>query len=150
MWLRLVAAVLVDVPSPKSQNRLVMVPEELSVKETVSGLTPLVGTPLKLAVGTSAPLPRTALVELPPLLVKTTTLLKLPAVAGAKRTGRLVEPNPARLNGVPDTRLKGPALIVATPLVRAAPPRLVTTKLAWALVPTATVPKLRFGGETAS
>src|SRR5438552_2790349 len=124
-----------------------MVPEELSVKETVSGLTPLVGTPLKLAVGTSAPLPRTALVELPPLLVKTTTLLKLPALVGANRTTRFVEPNPAKLKGVPDTILKDPALSVATPLVSAAPPRLVTTRLAWALVPTATVPKPRLGGE---
>src|SRR6266702_3089566 len=108
---------LVVVPLPKSQNRLVMVPVELSVKETVSGLTPLVGLAVKLATGTIAPVPRT-------------TLVKLPAVAGAKRTTRLVEPNPDRLKGVPETILKGPALIVATPLVSAAPPRLVTTKLA--------------------
>ena len=107
-----------------------MVPVELSVKETVSGLTPLVGLAVKLAAGTIAPIPRTALVEPPPLLLKTTTLLKLPALAGAKRTTRLVEPKPARLKGVPETILKGPALIVATPLVSAAPPRLVTTKLA--------------------
>src|SRR6266699_1442518 len=120
-----------------------MVPVELSVKETVSGLTPPVGLAVKLAAGTIAPIPRTALVEPPPLLLKTTTLLKLPAVAGAKRTTRLVEPKPARLKGVPDRMLKEPALIVATPLVSAAPPRLVTIKLAWAFEPTATVPKLR-------
>ncbi len=70
--------------------------------------------------------------ELPPLLVNTTALLKLPELVGAKRTTRLVEPNPARLN--PDASgeriLKGPPVIVATPLVTAAAPRLLTTKLA--------------------
>src|SRR2546428_213586 len=128
-----------------------MVPEELSVKETVSGLTPLVGRPLKLAVGTSAPLPRTALVELPPLLVKTTTLLKLPAVAGAKRTGRLVEPNPARLKGVPDTRLKGPAhpsvwLGSAPPISPYALRRLLPAVSAmwWSSPATAATPPMQF------
>src|SRR6266567_3400935 len=146
MWLKVVAAVLVVVPLPKSQNRLVMVPVELSVKETVSGLTPLVGLAVKLATGTIAPVPRTALVEPPPLLLKTTTLLKLPALVGAKRTTRLVEPKPVRLKVTvpvwppPDTMLKGPALIVARPLVSGAPPRLVRTKLAWTFEPTATVP----------
>src|SRR6266566_4969219 len=137
--------------SPKSQNRLVMVPVELSVKLTVSGLRPLVGLPLKLATGTAAPVPVRALVLLPPLLVLiTTTLLKLAALPGAKLTSRLVEPKPERLKGVPETMMKGPPLMVATPLLREAPPWLVTTKLAWALEPTATVPKLRLAGETES
>src|SRR6266568_3413059 len=156
MWLRLVAAVLVVVPSPKAHNRLVMVPVELSVKETVSGHEPMVGAPTKSAAGTSAPAPRIALVELPPSPLNTTTLLKLAALVGVKRTTRLVEANPAKLKGTvpvwppPDTMLKGPPLIVATPLVSAAPPRLVTAKLAWALAPTTKVPKFRLDGEMAS
>src|SRR6266567_2211896 len=198
MWLKVVALVLVVELSPKSQNRLVMVPLELSLKLTVSGLSPLVGLPLKLAPGATAPVPVSALVllpslavlttttllkvpvlpgaklttrsvgssaqaslvitnqggaleptatvpklrlpgetpswagvrplpvtvlaELPPLLVKTTTLLKLPALVGAKRTMTFVEPKPARLKGVPERILNGPPLIVARPLVKDAPP----------------------------
>src|SRR6266852_4807225 len=100
---KVVAVVLVVELSPKSQNRLVMVPLELSVKVTVSGLSPLVGLPLKLAAGTAAPIPVRALVLLPPLLVViTTTLLKLAALPGAKLTTRLVEPKPERLKGVPE------------------------------------------------
>src|SRR6266566_206550 len=156
MWLRLVAAVLVVVPSPKSQNRLVMVPLELSVKETLSGQEPMVGAPTKSAAGTSAPAPRTALVELPPSLVNTTTLLKLAALGGVKRTTRLLEPKPAKLKGTvpvwppPDTMPKGPAPIVATPLLSGAPPRLVTTKVDWAVAPTTRVPKFKLDGEMAS
>ena len=79
-------------------------------------------------------------------VVKITTLLKLPALPGAKRTTRLVEPNPDRLNGVPERIVKGPPLTVAVPLLNAAPPRFVTVKLSCALAPTATVPKLRLPG----
>src|SRR6266404_3445292 len=137
--------------SPKSQNRLVMVPLELSVKLTVSGLRPLVGLPLKLAPGVTAPIPVSALVLLPALgVLITTTLLKVPVLPGAKLTTRLVELKPLRLKGVPERIVKGPPLIVATPLLSAAPPWLVSTKLAWALEPTATVPKLRLPGETPS
>src|SRR6266404_5365850 len=99
-----------------------MVPVELSVKVTV---------------GTAAPMPVTGLVLLPPLLlVKVTKLLKLAALPGVKRMTRLVEPEPGRLKGVPERMVKGPALTVATPLLRGAPPRLVMVKLAWALEPT--------------
>src|SRR6266581_1966235 len=138
---KVVALVLVVELSPKSQNRLVMVPLELSVKLTVSGLRPLVGLPLKLATGTAAPVPVRALVLLPPLLVlitttllklaalpallvKTTTLLKLATLVGAKRTTTLVAPKPARLKGVPERIVNPgePGLIVAKPLVRDAPP----------------------------
>src|SRR6266403_3792019 len=148
---KVVAVVLVVELSPKSQNRLVMVPLELSVKLTVSGLSPLVGLPLKLAAGATAPVPVRALVLLPPLSVlTTTTLLKLAALPGAKLTTRLVQPKPARLKGVPETMLNGPPLIVARPLLSAAPPWLVITKLACALEPTATVPKLWLKGETPS
>src|SRR5260370_19583618 len=127
-----------------------MVPLELSVKLTVSGLRPLVGLPLKPAAGATAPVPVRALVLPPLLLLTTTTLLKLAALPGAKRTTRLVEPNPVRLKGVPETILKGPPLMVARPLLKDAPPWLVITKLAWALEPTATVPKLRLPGKTPS
>src|SRR5881396_723609 len=128
-----------------------MVPLELSLKLTVSGLRPLVGLPLKLAAGATAPVPVSELVLLPALLLLiTTTLLKVAALVGAKRTTTLVEPKPARLKGVPETMVKGPPLIVARPLLSAAPPWLVIAKLAWALEPTATVPKLRLPGETPS
>src|SRR6266567_7865317 len=151
MWLKVVALVLVVELSPKSQNRLVTVPLELSAKLTVNGLSPLVGLPLKLAAGATAPVPVSALVLPPPLLVLiTTTLLKLPVLPGAKVTTRLVEPKPARLKGVPETMVKGPPLMLAEPLVSATAPRLVITKLAWALEPTATVPKSRPAGETPS
>src|SRR6266478_6303689 len=149
---KVVAVVLVVELSPKSQNRLVMVPLELSVKLTVSGLSPLVGLPLKLAAGATAPVPVRALVLPPLLLLTTTTLLKLAALPGAKRTTRLVEPKPERLKGVPETMVNPgePGLIVARPLLSDAPPWLVITKLAWTLEPTATVPKLRLPGETPS
>src|SRR6266704_378304 len=120
---KVVAVVLVVELSPKSQNRLVMVPLELSVKLTVSGLSPLVGLPLKLAAGATAPVPVSALVLLPSLAVlNTTTLLKLAALPGAKLTTTLVEPKAAKVNGVPERIVKGPPLIVARPLVRATPP----------------------------
>src|SRR6266700_1278834 len=130
-----------------------MVPLELSVKLTVSGLSPLVGLPLKLAAGATAPVPVSALVLLPPLpLLTTTTLLNVAALPGAKFTTRLVELKPLRLKGVPETMVNPgePGLIVARPLLSDAPPWLVITKLAWALEPTATVPKLRLPGETPS
>src|SRR2546429_513700 len=122
MWLKLVAAVLVVEPSPKSQKRLVIVPVELSVKFTVNGFKPLVGMPTKLAEGTAAPVPAKTLVLLPPSLVMTTALLKLPAPLGAKRRTRFVEPKPARLKGVPETMLNDPTLTAAVPLFKAAPP----------------------------
>src|SRR5712692_6767551 len=145
------AAVLMVAPSPKSQKRLVIVPLELSVKETLSGLRPVVGLPVKFAVGASAPEPVRVLVLLPPLPVVTISLfVKLAALVGAKRTTRLVPPKPGKAKGVPETIVNGPPLTVATPLVSAAPPRLVTTKLAWVLAPTATMPKSSLGGATAS
>src|ERR1041385_137247 len=147
-----VALVLSVVPSPKSQNRLVIVPVELSVKFTTTGAIPFVGAAVNSGFGSKEPTPVTKFVLLPPLLVKLTALLKLPALPGAKRTTTLVKPKPARLNGVPETRVKGPPLILATPLLIAAPPVLVTTKLASALVPasTSTIPKSILPGTTTS
>src|SRR6266702_3893812 len=75
--------------------------------------------------------PARVLVLLPPLPVVTISLfVKLAALVGAKRTTRLVPPKPDKAKGVPETIVNGPALTVATPFVSAAPPRLVTTKLA--------------------
>src|SRR5215510_8528340 len=96
------AVVLVVLPSPKSQNLLVIVPVELSVKVTVRGLMPLVGVAAKLALGRDAAAPVRVLVLLPPLLVKVMTLVKLPALVGLKLTctrpvwpaARLIEPLP--------------------------------------------------------
>src|SRR5258708_2291150 len=121
---------------------------EVSLKATLKGLSPAVGLALKAASGTRAPVPLKALVLLPAAELTITTLLKLVALVGAKRTSRLVQPRPGRLNGLPERIVKGPALMLAEPLVSAAPPRLVMSKEALALAPTATVPKLRAGGET--
>src|SRR5258707_6317643 len=142
MCITLEAWVLVVEPSPKSQNRLVIVPLEVSLKLTASGQKPLVGSALKPASGTKAPLPLTALVLLPALPVAmTTTLLKGLASVGAKLTIMFVEPDPARLKDAPERMVNGPTSMEALPAVKASWPALVATKLACALEPTATVPK---------
>src|SRR5882724_3802918 len=142
--------VLVVEPSPKSQKRLLIVPVEVSVKLTVNGLRPLIGLPVKPAIGTTAPVPVRAFVLLPALsVVMIAALLKLPALPGAKLITRLVDPNPGRTNGVPDWIENGPAVTLARPLLRVAPPRFVIVKLAWAFEPTAIVPKLIAEGNTA-
>ena len=90
-------------PSPKFQKRFVIVPVEVSVRVTWRGQAPLVGETVKLALGGDAEEPRTALVLDPPLAVeKMTLLLNEPALVGANRTIRLVEPKPARLKGEPE------------------------------------------------
>src|SRR6267142_6171694 len=50
---KLLAVVLVVTPLPKFQERLVIVPEEVSVKVTASGTGPLVGVAEKDAAGTT-------------------------------------------------------------------------------------------------
>ena len=60
--------VLVVEPSPKSQNRLVILPFDWSVKLTVSGFKPPVGLAVKLATRGTTPAPVTGLVLLPLLL----------------------------------------------------------------------------------
>ena len=131
MWINVVELVLVFEPSPKSQNRLVIVPVEVSVKLTANGFEPLVGVAEKFASGTNAPVPVTGLV-LPPALAElnTTTLLKLVAFVGAKFITTFVKPKLARVNEAPDRIENVPALTVAVPLLSVAPPRLVTVKLA--------------------
>ena len=139
------------VPSPKSQKRLVIVPVDESVKLTVKGLNPLIGVPEKLATGIIAPTPTTELMLSPALPVEITTALeKAPALPGAKRTIRLVEPKPGNVNGVPLRIVNGPGVKLAEPLVIGAPPRLVTVKLACTFEPTATVLKSRLSGITAN
>src|SRR5208283_3581998 len=91
----------------------------------------------------------TPLVATPPLPeLNTTLLLNAPAPAGVKLTTTLVAPKPGTVKLVPDTTLKG-GLALAAPPVTAAPPRLVTTNVCCALVPTATQPKAQFAGDTA-
>src|SRR5258705_14024606 len=114
---RLVADVFNVTPSPKFQNRPVIVPVEVSVNVTFSGVTPLVGDAVKFAEGTIAPVPVTALVERPPLAVlKITLLVKPPAVTGANCTVTLVDPPAGTLNDAPATIEYGPPVTVATPL----------------------------------
>src|SRR5437899_8083085 len=97
---------------------------------TGSGFEPFVGLPVKSAMGRTADMPVNEFVLTPPLLVvRTTTLLKLPAFKGLNRTIRLVEPKPGRLKGVPEMMRKGPPTTVAVPLLTGAPPKLVRLRL---------------------
>src|SRR5438552_19109139 len=101
MCVSALAVVLVVTLSPKSQNEFVIVPVEKSVKETLKGQSPLVGSAEKAAEGGTAAEPVSKLVALPAMpLVKTALLVKLPVLMGAKRTTRLVAPKPGKLKGV--------------------------------------------------
>src|SRR5258706_13455142 len=115
-------------PSPKLQNRLVIVPVEVSVNVTVSGTAPLVGVAVKLAAGTTAPVPVSALVEFPPLaLTNSTALVKPPTATGANCTTTLIEAPQTRLNVLPEIAANGPPVPVPVPLVTVGPPLLVPT-----------------------
>src|SRR5437870_2612379 len=143
-----VALVLSVAVSPKLQNRFVIVPLDVSVNVTANGTAPLVGVALKPASGTIAPMPFTALVELPPLaVVKMTLLVKPPAVSGLNCTVTLVVPPADTLNVPPDRIVYGAATVVV-PLLTAVPPLLLTVNTACAIVPVASVPKLRATGLT--
>ena len=48
---------VIRVPSPKSQNLLVIVPVELSVKLTIKGFNPLVGVALKFVIASDGQSP---------------------------------------------------------------------------------------------
>src|SRR5258708_1560544 len=127
---------LVLVLSPKSQERLVIVPVELSTKFTIKGAAPDVGLPLKFAVSIITPLPLTVFVKLPALAVlKRTLALKTPSAVGANWMTTLVEPCPGRLKALLPTTLKGPLPTVTTALLTSKSPRFVTVKLAWVVVP---------------
>ena len=93
------------------------------------------------------PTPVTEFVELPPLLVKITLALNVPSPAGVNRTTTLVEPKPGRPKLPPEAMLNG-APTLATPLLTAPPPVLVTTNMALAFVPTSTTPKFVLAGLT--
>src|SRR5258706_13428126 len=98
MCVRIVALVLRVTPSPKFQERFVIVPVEVSEKVTDSGIKPLVGSALNDATGTIPPMPIRVLLIVPPLpLLKTIALVKALPVSGANRTLTLVERLPARL-----------------------------------------------------
>src|SRR5205809_3836134 len=119
--------VLVLAPSPKLQLRLVIVPAEVSVKVTTNGTTPLVGLAVKLACGMSAPVPVTALVELPPLaVVKITAFVKPATDVGVNCTTTLAELPGGRLNEPPERIVNGPPVTVAVPLLIVVPPVLLT------------------------
>ena len=109
-----VAMVLV-VPLPKSQNRLVSVPAELSVNTTWNGATPLVPSALNCASGVIAPCPTTKLVAIPPSLVTIRLLVNPPVARGVKLTTKLVALYPGTVNAPPVTTANGAAL-VAVPL----------------------------------
>src|SRR5690242_18655496 len=128
--------------SPKFQNQLVIVPVELSVKDTVSGQLPDVGLAVKAAARGPVPTPVTALVEFPPLDVKTTTLLKLETVEGLNATETCPVCPAPRLKGLPLTMLNG-KVVVAVPL-RVWPPLLTTWNAATLVWPTPALPRLRF------
>ena len=91
--------------------------------------------------------PRRALVESPPLLANTTTLLNRPSEMGEKLIARLVLAEPSRLKGEPESMVNGLAEIVAEP-VRVAAPALLRSKLAWAVAPVVKSPKLMLLGVT--
>src|SRR6266478_2998980 len=143
----LVARVFVIVPSPKSQNRLVIVPVELSLKFTVSGFRPLVGVAVKSAKGTTAPIPVMGFVLFPALSdVKITLLLNVPAPPGKNRMMTFVELKPGRLKAGGEIIAKAELPRLATPLERVAPPEFVTVKAAGAFEPTAMIPKSILAG----
>ena len=131
MWVTWDNVVFVLEPSPKFHVRFVIVPVELSLNKTDRGHEPLVGTPVKAATGTSAPVPITELVMFPSLgIVKVTKLVKLPVLGGVNLTTKLVEPNPGRVNGDPEVIVNGPEFTEAIPLLRVEPPWFVSRKLA--------------------
>src|SRR6266567_1148450 len=89
-------------------------------------------------------MPASKLLLLPPLLVKTARLLKLPAVVGAKATcTKPVWPG-ARLKELPFWIAKGGVVLTAPLSVW--PPRLISWKLRLLVWPIITAPKLRLAG----
>src|SRR3954451_6562651 len=84
--------------------------------------------------------PKREFVELPPLLEKTITLLKMPSPGGVKLMTRFDEPDGVTSYGVPDRIPKAPGEIAADPL-RVPAPALLTTSIAWTMAPVETKPK---------
>src|SRR5439155_2767474 len=94
------------------------------------------------------PVPLTVLVLFPPLLTKTTTLLKVAALVGLKLTCTAPDAPGARLKGLPLCTAKG--RVVETEPVSVKPPLLVNWKLRVLLCPITTEPKARLGGPRAN
>ena len=89
----------------------------------------------------------TGLVELPPVLVITTTLLNTPGPVGVKRIIRFVESDSFTVKGLPESISKG-AVMLAVPSSTAWP-ALLTTSDACAVTPVRSNPKFRLVGVTA-
>jgi hypothetical protein len=89
---------------------------------------------------TPTPIPVTSREIASPSALKLTLVFTVAEVVGVKRTVTVwVAPNPARLNGLPDTMLKG-AEVDAVP--ETVPPRVFCTVKVWfAKVPIFTLPK---------
>src|SRR5882724_6391882 len=92
------------------------------------------------------PEPVTVLVKLPPLLVKTTTLLKLPTLVGLNVTCTWPVWPDVRLKGLPLRTAKGK--VVETAPVRVWPPPLTSWKLSVLVWPITTGPKVKLVGLT--
>ena len=117
---------------------------------------PSVLTPGERMVGAMRPRPVTEFVELPPLLVNTTALLKGDTPGGLKAKPMFVAAEAETAKGRVVTALlegssnvNGPELSEAVPF-KVAPPLLLTTNEAWALRPANTEPKLTDPGEITS
>src|ERR1017187_2794708 len=147
VYATVVFSVFVVPPSPNVQDRFVIVPVDVSVNVTSNGTRPLVGVPLKLAMGMVAPAPITGFVESPMFVAKTTLSVKLPVIAGVKLTTTFVELRVATENGLPETIENGAPPTTAVPL-SVTPLPLVTTKLSCAVVPVRIAPKSRLAGVT--
>jgi len=87
-----------------------------------------------------APLPVTIPERVPPLAVKFRVVLTVVVVAGAKRTVTAwVAPTPLRVNGLPDTMLKGAPTDALPEMVP--PPVFETVTILSAKLPRFTLPK---------
>src|SRR5437660_334078 len=141
MCVSALAVVLVVTLSPKSQNEFVIVPVEKSVKETLKGQSPLVGSAEKAAEGGTAAEPVSKLVGLPALPATTARLLNAAAFVGLKLTNtRPVWPE-ATLKGLPLWIANGGTAVTLP--VRTSPPLLITRKLCVLDSPMTNWPKSR-------
>ena len=117
------------------------------MKFTSNVAAPLVGAPVKPAIGAIAAEPVRALVETPPLLANATEPVNAPTSTGLKLT--LTSPVCALFTvyGLPLTRVKGAPDKVTVP-VSAWIPALITENVWLLLCPTGSNPKSRLPGAT--
>ena len=90
----------------------------------------------------------TVFVLLPPLLIKTTTLLKFAELVGLKLTCTVPDAPGERLKGLPLCTAKGG--VAETEPVRVEPPVLVNWKLRVLVCPITREPKAKPGGPRAN